>query len=189
MQDQFSQFTSKKNLASLLVLAILVLAIPLGVNLVRQQQILKSRATGEQITFASPGIDQRTGPKGDVTVAVAQTIGLNLSLPDGWSFTGGSPSPSETPEVTSSPGPSITPGPSGDARCDVAKGKIAGCSCTQNTQCKNNVCQGWPGQAKICYGTGGLCGTTTGRPDYCDCGKASQCAANVCTQGTCGKPK
>lgn len=49
-------FKIKKNLANLLILGILVLAIPLGVNLVRQQQILKSRADTPPIVFSGPNV-------------------------------------------------------------------------------------------------------------------------------------
>ncbi len=88
MQDQLSQFTTKKNLTSLLVLAVLVLAIPIGVNLVRQQQNLKSKAAGEQVIFASPNVEARTGPNGSpVAVALDQTVGVNVGLPNGWSYT------------------------------------------------------------------------------------------------------
>lgn len=42
---------NKKNLITLLILGILVLAIPLGLNLLHQQQILKSKATEDPILF------------------------------------------------------------------------------------------------------------------------------------------
>lgn len=48
---------SKKNLISLLLLAILIVGIPLGVNLAKQQQQLKSQAAGDPIKFSGPGVD------------------------------------------------------------------------------------------------------------------------------------
>lgn len=49
---------SKKNLISYLMLAIIILAIPLTVKLVQEQQILKSRAqAGPPIKFTGTGVD------------------------------------------------------------------------------------------------------------------------------------
>ena len=95
MGDQFREFLNKKNLSSLLVLAILVLAIPVGLQYLRQTQVLKSKAAGGQVLFVSPGIDNsRTAPNGSpVTVAVDQTVGLNLGLPNGWLYATPSSSP------------------------------------------------------------------------------------------------
>ena len=49
---------SKKNIISLLLLAILIVAIPLGVKLAQQQQILKSKAAdAPRIQFSGTGVD------------------------------------------------------------------------------------------------------------------------------------
>ncbi|OGE25555.1 hypothetical protein A3B42_00220 [Candidatus Daviesbacteria bacterium RIFCSPLOWO2_01_FULL_38_10] len=50
---------NKKNIISLLVLAILAVAIPLGLNLARQQQTLKSSATEASITFSGDNAELR----------------------------------------------------------------------------------------------------------------------------------
>lgn len=48
---------SKKNLIQLLILAVLILAIPIGVHLIQTQQILKSKASGqEKIEFVGSGV-------------------------------------------------------------------------------------------------------------------------------------
>lgn len=52
-----SSLFTKKNLVTLLFLAILILAIPLGVKLAQQSQILKSRATSTPITFSGNGVN------------------------------------------------------------------------------------------------------------------------------------
>ena len=52
---------NKKNLIGILVLAILAVAVPLGLNLIRQQQTLKSRATEAPITFSGDNAEQRNG--------------------------------------------------------------------------------------------------------------------------------
>lgn len=61
VQEFISYFKNKKSLISLLALAIMVLALPLGLNLLRQQQILKSRATEAPITFSGDNAEQRSG--------------------------------------------------------------------------------------------------------------------------------
>lgn len=48
---------TKKNLISLLLLAILIVGIPLGVRLAQNQQQLKSRAAGDPIKFSGTGVD------------------------------------------------------------------------------------------------------------------------------------
>lgn len=48
---------SKKNIITYLILAILVLAIPLGVKLVQTQQQLKSKAALETVTFRGEGVN------------------------------------------------------------------------------------------------------------------------------------
>ena len=42
---------SKKNIITYLILAIIVLAIPVGVRIVETQRALQSKATGNEITF------------------------------------------------------------------------------------------------------------------------------------------
>lgn len=50
-QDLKGNFLTKKNLIALLLAGITLLIIPVGIKLVREQQLLKTRATGEEITF------------------------------------------------------------------------------------------------------------------------------------------
>lgn len=50
---------SKKNLINVLILLILILAIPLGMKLVQNQQILKSRAVEASVTFSGPNVTTR----------------------------------------------------------------------------------------------------------------------------------
>jgi len=56
-----SLLLDKKNLANLLVLGILILAVPLGVDLIRKQQIIKSRAAADPIVFTGINVVQRNG--------------------------------------------------------------------------------------------------------------------------------
>lgn len=80
MGDFLDFFKQKKNLINLLLLGILVLALPIGINLVRQQQILKSRAVADPIVFAGDNVEQ----KSDGTwVAKDPKISLELTSPLG----------------------------------------------------------------------------------------------------------
>lgn len=54
--QQEEKLFSKKNLIPYLILAIFILAIPLGVKLVQTQTQLKSRAAGGDITFRGTGV-------------------------------------------------------------------------------------------------------------------------------------
>ena len=63
MEELRSFFTDRKNVINLLVLGILVLGIPVGTQLIRNQQFLRSSAAGEPIQFLpSPGnVENRNG--------------------------------------------------------------------------------------------------------------------------------
>ncbi len=54
MPDQLREFYTKKNLGNLLVLAIVTLALPLGIQLVKQQQILRTQAASS-VAFVNEG--------------------------------------------------------------------------------------------------------------------------------------
>lgn len=73
-------FKQKKNLLNLLVLGILVLALPLGIDLIRQQQILKSRAAVDPIVFTGANVQQKTD---GTWVALQPQIALTLASPLG----------------------------------------------------------------------------------------------------------
>ncbi len=101
MNDQLKELATKKNIIGLLVLAILILAIPLGVDLIERQQILKSQAAEAAINFVGDNVV----PASPIPVAIAPTIGLQLTPP--WPLMHGDPSP--TPTATGSATPSPTP--------------------------------------------------------------------------------
>lgn len=79
MQEFISYFKNKKNLVNLLVLAIMVLAVPLGVNLARQQQILKSQAGGGPIAFVGDSVKVKDGKwtalKSKITLQLTSDLG------------------------------------------------------------------------------------------------------------------
>ncbi len=80
MGEILEYFKNKKNLVGLLILGLLILGIPLGVSLVRLQQIIKSRATADPIVFTGPNVRQ----KADGTwVATKPQIQLQITSPLG----------------------------------------------------------------------------------------------------------
>lgn len=83
---------NKKNLISLLVLGILILALPLGINLIRQQQILRSRAGVDPIVFTGTNVEQRNGKW--IVLDPKQPISLQLTSP---LDPPGVPTPSQSP--------------------------------------------------------------------------------------------
>jgi hypothetical protein len=95
--ENFREFLrSKRNLASLLVLAFIALSLPLGLYLLKQQQTYKSSAAGELIALAEgPCIETINGKK----VAVCNTIPLKLYNP----FATTSASPSTSASSSASP--------------------------------------------------------------------------------------
>lgn len=109
---------SKKNIINTLVLLILILAIPLGLNLIRKQQTLKSRAvTGPTgVIFSGPNVATRNNKTilklqvNDAGVSEAK-VDLIITAPNApgtqpTSTPGPSGSPAPTSVVSSSPTPS-----------------------------------------------------------------------------------
>ncbi len=100
---EFSEFIkNKKNVATLLFMGILILAIPLGLNY-RQQQIIKSRASAEPIVFKGDNIvdlpGNRKGFKLDAEGKAIVKLELTSPL--------GPPAPVSSPSPSPSPSPSI----------------------------------------------------------------------------------
>lgn len=95
MSEYLNVFKEKKNLANLLTLLILVLALPLGISLARQQQILSSRASTENIDILQQGCVEMKDGK---LVSTCNSVDLKLS----YDYTG---TPGPTPTVTPSPLP------------------------------------------------------------------------------------
>lgn len=70
---------SKKNIISLLLLAILIVGIPLGVRLAQNRQQLKSRAAADPIKFSGPGVDCSK----QECITTSPTINIELTSPLG----------------------------------------------------------------------------------------------------------
>lgn len=88
-------FRNKKNI---IILAVLLLALPVGIFLITQQQIFKSRASGERIEFSGPNVETREGRK--VATKPEVTLKLNTTL-----------SQEAPPPPTPSPSPPTPPAP------------------------------------------------------------------------------
>lgn len=98
----------RRNLVTILVLAVLVVAIPLTIYLVRQQQILRSKAFGSPpIEFFGTGVTSGNPPTTtSQNVQLKLTYGL-VSTPSP------TPTPTPTPPITSTPTPTPVPPVSG----------------------------------------------------------------------------
>lgn len=110
MSEQFSDFfKNKKNIINLLILLILVLGLPLGVKLIREQQILKSRAdvTGRVDFVEEAGILEKRGSIFVLTQQAQGKVKLTLTSPLGPPGAGNvtAATPTPTPASTASPTP------------------------------------------------------------------------------------
>lgn len=110
---------SKKNIISALTLLILILAVPLGMQLIRQQQIIRSRAlegTPGIVTFSGPNVAVRNN-KTILKLQVSEEgtseakVDLIITAPNA-PGTQPTSTPGPTSAVTSIPGPTgVSPSP------------------------------------------------------------------------------
>lgn len=95
MNDQFQELFTRKNIISLLVLAILVLAIPLGVRLIEERAILTGKAAVADLNFTGPNVI----PSSPIPIALSADVGVILTPP--WPpESGGGPNPTATPSAS-----------------------------------------------------------------------------------------
>lgn len=80
MGEFLELFKKKNNLITLLILGILILAVPIGINLIKNQQIFKSRAAADPIVFTGNAVS-RNGQW--FVVDRAKPISLELTSPLG----------------------------------------------------------------------------------------------------------
>lgn len=75
-----SSLFSKRNIITYLLLAIIALAIPVGIRLVQTQQLLKSKAaTGNEVTFP----DLKQDSTGNYVTTDPQKVNIKLESPLG----------------------------------------------------------------------------------------------------------
>lgn len=71
---------ARKDIISFIVLGLLIIAIPIGIKLLQNQQILKSKAATEKIIFSGTGVNcsgttcTTTSPT--IDIGVSSTLGL-----------------------------------------------------------------------------------------------------------------
>jgi len=75
------KFLSKRNIITFLIIGILLLAIPVGVKLVQEQQLLKSKATGTEIQFVPD--DNVSCDSGGNCATTDPTVQIELRSPLG----------------------------------------------------------------------------------------------------------
>lgn len=78
MVSELKLFLNRKNITTLLVLLVMVVILPLGIALLRQQQVFFSKAAGERIQLGTGRcVEDRNGTK----VLTCTEVPLNLSAP------------------------------------------------------------------------------------------------------------
>ncbi len=80
MGEIVDYFKNRKNLVSLLILGILILGIPLGINLLRTQQIIKSRAAADPVVFTGTNVTHKSDGSWVTKIA---TVSVALTSPLG----------------------------------------------------------------------------------------------------------
>lgn len=78
MEETNTSILNKKNIITLLIVGIMLLVIPAGVRLMSEQQLFKSKAAADPITFTGPNVssDKKTTTSTTVTVELRSPLGL-----------------------------------------------------------------------------------------------------------------
>lgn len=97
MGEFLELFKKKNNLITLLILGILILAVPIGINLIKNQQIFKSRAGADPIVFTGTNVVSKNGQW--MVIDSKKPISLELTSPLGPPLSSG-PTASPSPAVT-----------------------------------------------------------------------------------------
>jgi hypothetical protein len=173
VQDLIAYFKNKKNLINVLILAVILTAIPLGVQLVRNQQVIKSFAREANITFL-PGACVVN--RNNNTVAICKD-GITISLTSPF---GPPPSGTQSVKAPSDQFMSLVP-------IEIVKAD-EGDECSDD----GGVCNGNSLERTRCYEQAdGSCGgcVTDGNANDPECAPAQVCTPNEfqgqCT-GRCG---
>ncbi len=100
-------FSSRKNLISVMVVLILVLAIPVGIYLIRQTQIFKSRATSDPIVFSGSNVTKDAQGRYHLVDSTNKTVTLQLSTNLGAVVESSAPSAPPASSAPASSAPNI----------------------------------------------------------------------------------
>jgi predicted negative regulator of RcsB-dependent stress response len=77
MEENQNKLLTRKNIITILIIGIIILAIPVGVKLSQESQVFKSRAAADTITFSGTGVstDKTTTTTPNVTVELKSPLG------------------------------------------------------------------------------------------------------------------
>ncbi len=78
--EEPTSLLNKKNIFTFLIIGILLLVIPVGVKLVQEQQLLKSKAAVDPIVFTGPNVSKNAAGE---YVAKDPTVQVELRSPLG----------------------------------------------------------------------------------------------------------
>ena len=191
MEDLISYFKVKKNLVNLLILAILVAGLPIGIQLARQQQIIKSYAKEATVEFLT---GQCVTNRGNNQVATCKDpINVRITAPFSPAGVG-----AQSLKVTSASSKNLISSiPQGGVvgtvfadDCDEEGGDWCHeqeCSC-------NEQCGECDGECSANVNTPGMCGNPEECTSNCDgeqCGQDDGCGeacpdTDANTPGMCG---
>lgn len=79
--ESIKQFIIKKNIIAFSVVVILILGLFLSVNLIRKQQVLKSKAAVDPITFSGSGVNCPAWPGACTTPSSPANLEIHLTTP------------------------------------------------------------------------------------------------------------
>ena len=110
MNDSIKSFLTKKNIISVLILALIIIAVPLSVSLVQQQQKLRSKAANEYpIFFSGSGVTTCNGETSENCNTTTSTVNIVFRSPYGPYGVPGTITP--PPATTAPPPPTTAPPP------------------------------------------------------------------------------
>lgn len=106
---------NRKNIISTLILLILIVGIPLGLQIIKKETILRSKAVPGGVTFSGPNVTTRNNKtvlkldaegnaKLDLTITAPNAPGTQVTTTPG-------PTSAITPTPTGGAGPTLTPSP------------------------------------------------------------------------------
>lgn len=82
MEETNNRLLNKKNIITLLIVGIMLLVIPAGVRLISEQQVLKSRAAVDPLTFTGPDVSVDKTTTSNTTVSVELRSPLGPPVPN-----------------------------------------------------------------------------------------------------------
>lgn len=115
--DKVKNFLAGAGFKTLVFLLVIAVSIPVTIFLIKQQQILKSKATSELIQFTGNNIKTINDATGNIRqIATLEDIEVEVTIPTNASpIPSSSTSPAARPSSSPSPSPSLSPTPNPSA--------------------------------------------------------------------------